>query len=103
MRSTTSKAEGPQKTARRILARLVLAGGAAPLILYRLLFGRIATVTPQQARELLRQQEGATLPVDVRRPRSCPFGVSLLLPAVKRDYAVAAGKIALTAPRGPVE
>ncbi len=53
-----------------IVAGMVAAGGIAPVLLYWFLFGRISTVTPEEAKHMLRApKSGATL-VDVREPES---------------------------------
>jgi rhodanese-related sulfurtransferase len=74
MTSATSEREGRPPAVRWFVAGIVLAGSAAPLILYWLLFGRIATVTPQTARRLLQEQGESTVLVDVRKPEEFSAG-----------------------------
>jgi rhodanese-related sulfurtransferase len=68
MTSTIQASGEAQRGVRWIVAGIVLVGGATPVILYWLLIGRAATVTPQRARELLRQQGESVVLVDVRKP-----------------------------------
>ena len=72
MSQATHPSEMPQRSVRWIVTGIVLLAVAAPLVLYWLLFGHVPTVTPQRAKELLRQQ-GAAL-VDVRRPEEFSAG-----------------------------
>jgi len=58
--------ETSARTPRWLLWGIIVGGGAAPLILYWLQFGGLATVTPPQAKELLRRQGESALLVDVR-------------------------------------
>ncbi len=51
-----------------IVAMMVVAGGAAPVLLYWLLFGWIPTVTPDEAKRMLREPKSAAALVDVRDP-----------------------------------
>jgi rhodanese-related sulfurtransferase len=51
-----------------VVALLVLVGCVTPPILYECYFGRLPTVTSEQAKEMLRQSQGATLLIDVRQP-----------------------------------
>jgi rhodanese-related sulfurtransferase len=50
-----------------IVAGIILAGGAIPLAFYALFFGSVATLTPQEAKELLRQGPADAVLIDVRR------------------------------------
>ena len=45
---------------------MIIVGGVTPVVLYWLLFGRIGTVTPQQAKTLLRGADRSAVLVDVR-------------------------------------
>jgi rhodanese-related sulfurtransferase len=54
--------------AKWIVALLVLMGCAMPLIFYWCIFGRLPTVTPEQAKTMLRESQGTVLLIDVRRP-----------------------------------
>lgn len=58
----------------RLAAAIVVAGGVTPVLLYWLLFGRIATVTPQEAKAMLRAPEDAAALVDVRSPQEFAAG-----------------------------
>ncbi|MHC4496105.1 MAG: rhodanese-like domain-containing protein, partial [Planctomycetota bacterium] len=51
---------------RLVVLGIIVAGGLAPLILYWLLWGRIPSVTPIQAKELLRMTNSSAILVDVR-------------------------------------
>lgn len=53
-----------------VVAGIVAAGGTAPLVLYWWLFGRTATLTPQNAKILLRRAPEAAVLVDVRPPEA---------------------------------
>ncbi len=57
-----------------IVAGIIAAGGAIPLICYVLFFGSVAILTPQQAKEMLRRQPADTMLVDVRRPEEFSAG-----------------------------
>jgi len=64
MASSASRPERQSTT--WIVAAIVLVGGAAPLVLYGWLFGRIATATPQEAKTLLRREVEPAVLIDVR-------------------------------------
>jgi len=68
MTNTMQQGEPARRRVRWTVVGIVLGGGAVPVILYWLLFGHIATVTPRRAKELLRLRTGSTLLVDVRQP-----------------------------------
>jgi thiosulfate sulfurtransferase len=56
------------------VASLVLVGSAAPAVIYWLVFGRIPTVLPEGAKQLLRNDPAATVLVDVRPPEAFAAG-----------------------------
>jgi rhodanese-related sulfurtransferase len=66
MMSSPHERDGSLRYVRWIVVGIVLIGGVAPPVLYWLILGGVATVTPQRAKELLRQEADATLLVDVR-------------------------------------
>ena len=66
MRLTPPPFEIAPRKVFRSVAALILAGGLTPLIGYWLLFGRIATVTPQEAKQRLRARDESAALVDVR-------------------------------------
>ncbi len=74
MKSTpATNVNAPRSVFRSVLA-LILAGGLAPIVGYWLLFGGIPTVTPQEAKRLLREGSGGVALADVRSPESFSAG-----------------------------
>ena len=53
---------------RPIVLGIIVVGGLIPLILYWFFFGRAPTVTPTQAKTLLRAADSSAVLVDVRKP-----------------------------------
>ncbi len=53
---------------------LILAGLVAPLVVYGILFGQVATLTPDEARNLLQDGSQSALLVDVRQPEAFEAG-----------------------------
>jgi rhodanese-related sulfurtransferase len=51
---------------RRLVLCLIVAGGVVPLILYWFFSGRVPTIRPNRARELLRTTDSSALLIDVR-------------------------------------
>lgn len=58
----------------RIVAAIVAAGGIAPILLYWLLFGWTPTVSPGEAKRVLREPNSDAVLVDVRDPASFAAG-----------------------------
>ncbi len=53
-----------------LLLGLVIVGGLVPLAFYWALFGRVATITVDEAKQRLKRQGAETVLVDVRRPEA---------------------------------
>lgn len=60
----TEHPETPSATA-WIAGAVAVAGGAIPVIVYWLLFGQVATLTPQEARQLLQKRAEPAVLIDV--------------------------------------
>lgn len=70
----SSEHKGPRRSAWWIVLAMVLVGGSLPPLLYAFVSVPITTVTPQEAREMLRQDPASTVLVDVRGPEAFSAG-----------------------------
>jgi len=57
-----------------IAGTVAVAGGVIPMVVYWLLFGQVATLTPQEARQLLQNQAAWAVLVDVRGTQTFAAG-----------------------------
>jgi rhodanese-related sulfurtransferase len=74
----------PKSKQTALVAAIILAGGALPVILYGLVVGRVPTVTPEEAKAWLSRSDADALLVDVRPAET--FAESHLDGAVNWPY-----------------
>ncbi|MBC8870048.1 MAG: rhodanese-like domain-containing protein [Planctomycetes bacterium] len=74
MGSENANGDGSLRHVRWFVVAMVVVGGALPLVLYWLMLGSVAAVTPQRAVELLRRDPNTAVLLDVRKPEQFSAG-----------------------------